>query len=73
MYHYVSENDLLTGHSRSVFQATSNYIILHCVSAHKALYNIAILHCDISVGNVPITEAQNGGFISDLDFSRIQY
>jgi len=33
---------------------------------------MGILHRDISAGNVLLTEAHNGGFISDLEFARIQ-
>ena len=50
-------------------------IISHRLSAHKALCDRNILHCDISPGNAMLTEAQNvllQGFITDLEFARLE-
>ena len=49
-------------------------IIPHHLSAHKALCDQGILHCDISVGNVLLTRTQNApvhSFITNLEFARI--
>ena len=73
MWQYVSEKICLKSAHWLLFE---RFIIggCYCVSAHnlKALCAVGILHCDISAGNVLLTEAQNGRFISDLEFARIQ-
>ena len=77
LWEYTSELDLLTGF-RAALQGES-LLIIGCVpyhiSAHKALCDLGILHRDISPGNVMLTESQNAqlrGFITDLEFARME-
>ena len=50
-------------------------IIPHHLAAHKALCDQGILHRDISAGNILLSKNQNAqlrGFITDLEFARIE-
>jgi len=41
---------------------------MFCFLAHDAAYyDVNILHCDISVGNIMISEGGGGGFLIDWD------
>ncbi|KIM31568.1 hypothetical protein M408DRAFT_235220 [Serendipita vermifera MAFF 305830] len=64
----LSEHDDLCGLLKAV---------LSCVKGHESLYEHGILHRDISIGNVFISDAGHsnsnaaGGFLADLDMAKV--
>lgn len=43
-------------------------ISLTCLG-HESLLNAGILHCDVSIGNIMLTEKEDDGFLIDLDLA----
>lgn len=60
--------------SKSIYQASSPRAILtellRGIKGHESLLNTRILHRDISIGNVMLNEAEDDGFLIDLDLAK---
>ncbi|KAI9715652.1 MAG: hypothetical protein M1812_005804 [Candelaria pacifica] len=58
---------------KPIYKASSRVAIINAligaVSGHESLLNAGILHRDISIGNIMLTENEDDGFLIDLDLA----
>ncbi|KAI9758368.1 MAG: hypothetical protein M1835_000602 [Candelina submexicana] len=58
---------------KAIYKASSRVAIMNgfigAMSGHESLLNAGILHRDISIGNIMLTENEDTGFLIDLDLA----
>ncbi|KAL8897340.1 MAG: hypothetical protein Q9207_007262 [Kuettlingeria erythrocarpa] len=58
---------------RAIYKASSPVAVINgflgAITGHESLLNAGILHRDISIGNILLTEKEDDGFLIDLDLA----